>query len=326
MVHKGGGGGIATTVIKMGAPKIFKSDFYLAYLQLLFSFVLAVTPNSPIRPIYNIAHMVNSVKQIDTWLGYGSNALEVDVSFSKVGTPEYFYHGTPCDAGRYCERWAYIGNYIEALRERTLPDSRKLNRQLVLVMFDVKLKNVKKNSLSTAGEKFVKEILIPLYKDNPTKMKVTISVPNFTLKNFILAVLSRLNAENPDIIQKIGFEISMEWNLTKSHQKEKALRDLGVPPFHAWLSSGITNWSPKLFLDELSSQVEYRDNGNYFSKVYAWTVDKKSTAKTYLEMGLDGIIMNYPGRMNEAMAEINKRKGQTMRLATLDDDPFELVK
>jgi hypothetical protein len=271
--------------------------------------------------------MVNSVKQIDTWLGYGSNALEVDVSFSKVGTPEYFYHGIPCDAGRDCIRWAYIGNYIAALRERTLPDSQKLNRQLVLVMFDAKLNSVNKNSLYTAGEKFGNEILIPLYKDNPTKMKIIISVPDFTLKDFILAVLSRLKAtENPDIIQKIGFDISWESKLTEPGEKEKGLRDLGVSPYHAWLSSGITNWSPKKYSDELSSQVKYRDNGNYFSKVYAWSVDKKSTAKTYLEMGLDGIIMNFPGRMNEAIAEINKKKGQTMRLATLDDDPFELIK
>ncbi|CAB4002030.1 sphingomyelinase D [Paramuricea clavata] len=200
-------------------------------------------------------------------------------------------------------------------------------RQLVLVMFDVKLKNVKKNSLSTAGEKFANKILIPLYKDNPTKMKVIISVPDFTLKDFIVAVLSQLKATgNPDIIQKIGFDISWESKLTESGEKEKALRDLGVSPYHAWLSSGITNWSPKKYLDELSSQVKYRDNGNYFSKVYAWSVDKKSTAKTYLEMGLDGLIMNFPGRMNEAIAEINKKKGQTMRLATLDDDPFELIK
>ena len=80
-----------------------------------------------IRPIYNIAHMVNAVKQIDEWLGYGANALEVDVKFADDGTPSYFSHGIPCDLGGNCLRWAYIKNYVQALRERTHPDSQKFN-------------------------------------------------------------------------------------------------------------------------------------------------------------------------------------------------------
>jgi len=130
------------------------------------------------RPVYNIAHMVNAVNQIDEWLGYGANALEVDVTFADAGTPEYFYHGHPCDIGRNCVRRADIKKYINALRDRTIPTSSTFNSHLVLVMFDVKLTSLKKSALSKAGKKFVDAILIPLYQNNPTKMKVVISVPN----------------------------------------------------------------------------------------------------------------------------------------------------
>ena len=150
---------------------------FSVYLVLGFSFGM-VNCVITSRPVYNIAHMVNAVKQIDEWLGYGANALEVDVTFADDGTPEYFYHGIPCDAGRDCIRWAYIEKYIDALRDRTIPTSSTFNSHLVLVMFDVKLSTLEKSALSKAGEKFVDAILIPLYRNNPTKMKIMISVPN----------------------------------------------------------------------------------------------------------------------------------------------------
>ena len=246
------------------------------------------------RPIYNIAHMVNAVKQIDEYLNYGANALEVDVTFANDGTPKYFYHGIPCDVGRDCIRWAYIANYINAIRERTIPDSRKFNSRLVLIMFDVKLTRLDKRVLLDAGKKFADTIMIPLYKDNPTKMKVMISVPNFTLEDFITGVLSQLKAKQPGIVKKIGFEISFDRKVKESYEKKQTFRRLGVDPGHAWLSSGASNIVAYLFLNELKHQVTYRDSRNYFSKVYAWTLDYKSIAVKYLNINLDGVIANYP--------------------------------
>lgn len=144
------------------------------------------------------------------------------------------------------------------------------------------------------------------------------------MEDFIRSVLKQLNAKQRSIIQKIGFEISFEKTLEEPGEQEQELKGLGVAPGHAWLSKGITNWSPKLFLKELKARVKYRDNGNYFSKVYAWTVDEQKTALKYLNIGLDGIIANYPGRVNKAIAQFNENKSehQEVKLATLDDNPF----
>ena len=160
----------------MSATSTSTMSQFSVYLVLGFSFGMVNRVISS-RPVYNLAHMVNAVKQIDEWLGYGANALEVDVTFADDGTPTRFYHGKPCDIGRDCDRWDYIKKYINALRDRTIPTSSTFNSSLVLVMFDLKLTSLKKSALSKAGEKFVDAILIPLYQNNPTKMKVMISVP-----------------------------------------------------------------------------------------------------------------------------------------------------
>ena len=145
------------------------------------------------------------------------------------------------------------------------------------------------------------------------------------MKDFIKTVLKQLNAKQRSIIQKIGFEISLETEkLEEPGEQEQALKGLGVAPGHAWLSQGMTNLWANLFLKELKARVKYRINGNYFSKVYAWTVDKQKTALKYLNIGLDGIIANYPGRVNKAIAQFNENKSehQKVKLATLDDNPF----
>ena len=198
------------------------------------------------RPIYNIAHMVNP------FLGLGANALEADVTFAKDGTPEYLYHGIPCDFVRDCLHWAYIGNYVNALRDRTKPTSPKFNRNFVLIMFDLKLKKLEKSVLSSAGVKFADSVLIPFYRNNSTKVKVMLSVPNLSLGDFISGVLGQL--ENGWELSRLKKRLRHKRG-KESHEKERALRKLGVAPGHAWLSSGITNWSPRLFLKELKAQV-----------------------------------------------------------------------
>ena len=78
-------------------------------------------------------------------------------------------------------------------------------------------------------------------------------------------------------------------------------------------------------MDELKTEVKYRDSGNFFSKVYAWTLDKQSTAVKYLKIHLDGVITNFPGQVNKAIAQYNRNRGageDRVRLATLNDNPF----
>lgn len=73
------------------------------------------------RPFYNIAHMVNSIKEINYYLARGANAIESDVSFAPNGTALYTYHGYPCDCFRHCTEREDIVKYLEYAREVTRP-------------------------------------------------------------------------------------------------------------------------------------------------------------------------------------------------------------
>ena len=73
------------------------------------------------RPFYNIAHMVNSIKEVNYYLARGANALEADVSFSPNGTALYTFHGYPCDCFRHCNEREEIENYLQYMREITTP-------------------------------------------------------------------------------------------------------------------------------------------------------------------------------------------------------------
>lgn len=73
------------------------------------------------RPFYNIAHMVNSIPEINYYLSKGANALEADVTFAPNGTALYTFHGYPCDCFRHCTGSEDIVNYLKYLRTITVP-------------------------------------------------------------------------------------------------------------------------------------------------------------------------------------------------------------
>ena len=292
----------------------------------MFHFILLIslTGQAFSRPLYNIAHMVNSVAQIDEYLGYGANAIEADVEFLGDGTAKRFYHGFPCDCWRNCYQTASIDDYINALRDRTNPNSAKFNSRLVLVMFDVKIDGLGKSALSKAGQDFVNKMLHPLYKNNPTQIKVVASVPASAMKEFIVSVAEQIRIIQPDIKNRIGYDIwsTKTWeDTTPGRVLENNLKGIGVEAGHAWLNSGITNCSPKPIFASLKLQVKYIKNTNYFSKVYGWSVDYKRTTKSYFEAGVDGVMANYPDRVEAAIEEMKASK-ENVWLATLNDNPF----
>lgn len=81
--------------------------------------VLLRNANCQQRPFYNIAHMVNSIKEINYYLARGANAIETDVSFAPNGTALYTFHGYPCDCFRHCTEREEITKYLEYVREIT---------------------------------------------------------------------------------------------------------------------------------------------------------------------------------------------------------------
>src|SRR2546430_2261111 len=73
------------------------------------------------RPFYNIAHMVNSIREVDYYVGQGANAIETDITFSNNGSALYAYHGYPCDCLRHCTEREDFGRFLGYIRDITTP-------------------------------------------------------------------------------------------------------------------------------------------------------------------------------------------------------------
>ena len=158
-------------------------------------------------------------------------------------------------------------------------------------MFDMKLRNLDKSVLKTAAEKFADVALIPLYNDKSSKLKVMLSIYDTSMKDFITGLLAHLKSKRPDIRTKIGFEINSEKNLLVPEDLVSFLKSIDVQLGQVWLSKGTTNWfiplSKQKMIKELKDLVQYKESGNgYVSKVYAWTVNLKSTIKSLLEKAM----------------------------------------
>lgn len=65
--------------------------------------------------------MVNSIKEIDYYLGQGANAIEADITFAPNGTAAYVYHGYPCDCFRHCTEREEFTKYLDHVKQITVP-------------------------------------------------------------------------------------------------------------------------------------------------------------------------------------------------------------
>ncbi|KAH9367424.1 hypothetical protein HPB48_021482 [Haemaphysalis longicornis] len=71
------------------------------------------------RPFYIIAHMVNSLEEVDEYLTKGANAIESNIEFDSNGTVLGTFHGAPCDCFRTCMKREKIDDFLEFIRDVT---------------------------------------------------------------------------------------------------------------------------------------------------------------------------------------------------------------
>ena len=106
------------------------------------------------RPIYNVAHMVNGNDQINEEWVDETNALESDLMFNSDGSPKEFYHGFPCDCGRWCWHRNQVITQFETIRRKAQDES----QNFALFWIDMKLTNSDITDFFSSGQKLAKEI------------------------------------------------------------------------------------------------------------------------------------------------------------------------
>uniref|UniRef100_A0A224YQI5 Sphingomyelinase n=1 Tax=Rhipicephalus zambeziensis TaxID=60191 RepID=A0A224YQI5_9ACAR len=71
-----------------------------------------------LRPFYIIGHMANTLREVDSFLDEGANAIEADIEFAKNGTVLGTHHGLfACDCFRVCGKRTDIRTFLTYIRD-----------------------------------------------------------------------------------------------------------------------------------------------------------------------------------------------------------------
>lgn len=292
------------------------------------------------RPVWNLAHMVNSIKELDYRLAKGANAVEVDVTFGREGDPLYTYHGPPCDCWRHCHQQEDFNEYLKYVREITTdettgePVNTTIGKNLTLLFLDLKLDYLDQKSKARAGVELAKSIRDNLFVSNENRKEIKSNQTTRTPVNLILSInhvndvelvlnFVHFMEENNSsyLMDSIGFDVGMNDNLNSIETMWKKYgRQLNL-----WQGDGFTNcFSPFYNLERLSKAVLKRDHSEgYPRKVYQWTIDLHDRIREALRMNVDAIMTNHPERVLTVLHE--PEMSHQFRLATRDDEPFKKI-
>ncbi|XP_023222755.1 phospholipase D Hl-PLD1-like [Centruroides sculpturatus] len=294
------------------------------WLFSIFALFIQIFANyAEVIPIWNIGHMVNALWQIDQFLDLGANAIEADFSFDKYGNAEWTYHGYPCDCFRSCKKYAAVEDYLSYIRELTDPTSPKFRKNFVLLMIDNKISGMNDKLKYKAGSDVAEKIIRYLWSGSGnSKLWILLSFPYTTDIDFVVGfkdTLKKMGYNHMDY--KIGWDISGNEGLEVIRKTYEKLNITGS----IWQGDGITNCLPRSskrlleVLKKRDSHIEW----DSLNKVYYWTLDKWSTMRYSLRVGVDGIITNYPHRFVYVLSE--KEFSSTHRLATIEDNPWRKI-
>lgn len=247
------------------------------------------------RPFYNIAHMVNSLHEIDTYLGKGANGLEADVYFAPNATPVFAFHGYPCDCFRHCGERERLEVYLDRLRELTTPTSRAYNPRLLLLFLDLKLLRIAHSAKALAGENLAAMLLKHLYNGTTetgspdgSTLRTVISIGHVFDYDFVLGFQNELEGSGRAWLFRsaIGWDVGMNDPLFVIESMWKRFETV----HNIWQGDGRSNCvSPFYNLGRLSAIVKKRDSNvigfgarNLIRKAYQWTVDLTVNIRTAL--------------------------------------------
>ena len=248
------------------------------------------------RPFYNIAHMVNSVKEIDYFLAKGANAIETDIYFAPNATPIYAFHGYPCDCFRHCGERERLETLFDRIRQLSTENSESYNPKLVLVFLDLRLIRVEHSGKALAGQNMAQLLLKHVYNRttldpvrarDASNIKMVISIGHVFDYDFILGFQNEFeNAGKGWLFREyIGWDVGLNDPMFAIDTLWKRLDSI----FNIWQGDGRSNcMTPFYNLGRLSTIIKKRDQHspfgprNFIRKAYQWTIDLTVNIRTAL--------------------------------------------
>ena len=259
------------------------------------------------RPrLYNIAHMTNTVAAVDWAVSAGANAVEADLKFDEGGKTTYFHHGKPCDCtiinriGKYgvcriqpsCEAKDTALDLLHAIARH--------KKSIALFIIDSKLDESWTRSRQQAAGNHIVRLLDKELFGRGYPGRVIVGAPKGTDAPFIWAAAE--TSQGSPNRNRILFTLDGE-----GKKDSVVIRQLQrIKPDQRSYGVGYPSHLPIRYYDQIERAVAARASGE-LSFVYIWGLDRKRSMRAYLKRGVDGIMTNAPGRLNEVLGESSDR-------------------
>ena len=284
------------------------------------------------RPVYVMAHMMNTPQLLEEALAVGTNDVECDVMpKTKNGEFEFtVFHGARIDLvrdgvdlkARSVARTP-LDEYLEAVKRMAekYPD-------FALILFDCKVDDVAPSQLRRCGRAMAEQIRSALYPDldgretSAHRLRSVMSVGDESTGEFHDGVNEVHESEGDstyDSRKYFGRDFSIEElhtaqvNLSR-HQDGNNWWGRGFDSQQAYLPF-------RKYIAKLVAGAKERRAREVIKKIYYWTLDRPESMARVLAAEVDGIIVNDPVRLLNLLRQEEFR--HTFRLATRDDNPFE---
>jgi len=244
------------------------------------------------RNIYSIAHRCNTPEDVRSAFEEGANAVECDVIFDKGRF--YAQHGPDAKGTKLISFLQEIKKVADKVKER-----------FALIIFDLK------ETVNRPGLKEVHKLVESLFSEG-TRIKVIYSVSSLSRGSIFKGILPVLDLEEALSIDENDYPRKVQ------HFFE------GIGIGRSCYGNGITAALPEDFggpiRESIRKAVLLKMRRRIIKLVYIWTIDLKATMRAYLDLGVDGIMTNHIGSLQEVLRE--KKYQSAFRLATRSDAPF----
>ncbi len=246
------------------------------------------------RPFYAIAHRCNDPADVKHALERGANSVE-------------------CDVRRYDEDF-WVRHDHEASGETRLTSwldevaghAHTFGEQFALIIFDLKDEGITSDSL---------DLMRGIIRDQltfPTGLNVIFSVGTFRRRE----VFSRIAS---DLTLREGLAIDED---DDPYRMSQFFEDRNIE--HNCYGNGImAGWFGGGVEDSIRAAVTLKHRAGLIKLVYVWTLDRRSSMREYIDLGVDGIMTNDVDDLIAVLAENPIRS--LIRLATRSEFPFRSI-
>lgn len=266
-----------------------------------------LTPLNTKRPFYNIAHRCSTKEKVNRMVARNANAIEFDVTpVNDNGNIEFtVYHS----GDFFYTKKHEFNEFVMNLKSHF--DSKKI----ALIELDCK----QDESIDPAL--YAKELATRLINAGIKPEHSLFSVPKEQAAIFKKVLKDK--DENGKAFFDAGIDsYLMDYSGLTAESWSEKVEQIGSTFIGVGATSVLITQPMPTWMDWIQAMTNRRDRNKNFKKTYYWTLNNKTSMRKCLDYGVDGVITNFPARMDEVLKE--EPYASIFRLATQEDSQFKV--